>query len=91
MLPVVWHPQASDDLDHIAAFVAEWDPAAAVELINLIEDAATLLAQFPYMGRLGRVLGTRELLPHTNYCLIYEVTSANVEIVAVVHSRREYP
>jgi plasmid stabilization system protein ParE len=91
MLPVIWLSEAIDDLEDIAAFITEWNPVAAQKLVDQVVDATQPLAHFPYMGRQGRVPGTRELLPHANYCVVYEVKVASVEITAVLHARREYP
>ncbi|MFT4178461.1 MAG: type II toxin-antitoxin system RelE/ParE family toxin [Thermomonas sp.] len=91
MLPVIWLSEAIDDLSGIAAFIAEWNPSAAEALVDRIVEITQPLAQFPYMGRQGRVPGTRELLPHSNYCVVYEVKAASIEITAVLHVRREYP
>jgi plasmid stabilization system protein ParE len=91
MLPVIWSSEALDDLDGIAAFITESNPAAAAALVVRIEDVTEPLSLFPYMGRPGRVHGTRELFPHPNYCLIYEVKAACIEVTGVAHVRREYP
>jgi plasmid stabilization system protein ParE len=37
------------------------------------------------------VPGTREAVVHPNYILVYRVTADAVEIVNLVHARREYP
>jgi len=37
------------------------------------------------------VADTRELLAHPNYWIIYRVTISAVEIVDILHTRREYP
>lgn len=58
---------------------------------DIIEACAERLPQFPYMYRAGRFAGTREAVAHPNYILIYRVTTQAVEILAVVHARREYP
>ena len=91
MLPIVWLDEARDELDAIAAFVADWNVDAAIRLMEQIEHAAVSLTQFPYRGRSGRVAGTRELLAHPNYWMIYEVKSNCIEISAVLHARHEYP
>lgn len=91
MLPVVWLDEARDVLHAITEYVTDWNPLAALELEMQITDSAQSLAQFPYAGRTGRVSGTRELLAHPNYWLIYRVTLENVEVLGVLHVRREYP
>jgi toxin ParE1/3/4 len=43
------------------------------------------------MYRPGRADGTREAVIHSNYLLIYRLVLDTVEIVNVVHARRDYP
>lgn len=56
-----------------------------------IEACAEGLRERPFLYRPGRVGGTREAVVHPNYILIYEVGAETVEILAVVHSRKQYP
>ena len=43
------------------------------------------------MYRPGRAPGTREAVVHPNYILVYRVSAEAVEIVSLVHARRQYP
>lgn len=43
------------------------------------------------MYRVGRREGTREAVLHPNYVLVYRVGADTVEIVSVMHTRRQYP
>jgi toxin ParE1/3/4 len=62
MLPVVWLDTAVHDLQCIADFIAEANPAAAYQLADqLIEDADNLGA-LPATYRRGRVAGTHEFV-----------------------------
>ena len=90
-LPVIWQQTAREDMAALIHFVAEQNPYAARELKLRIEDAAQSLAEFPYRAQRGRVPNTRELLAHPNYWVVYRVTIAAVEIVDILHVRREYP
>ncbi len=56
-----------------------------------IESSVRPLAEHPYLFRPGRVPGTRELVAHPNYIVIYRVTPEHVEIVRVLHARQQYP
>ena len=91
MLPVVWLDDALDGLEGVIAFIAERNPIAALELAGQIRQASEALGQFPYMGRPGRIAGTRELLVHPNYWAVYRVAVDRIELLDVLHVRREYP
>jgi toxin ParE1/3/4 len=60
-------------------------------LHDRIEQAVRLLAQYPHLGCPGREDGTRELIAHPNYIVIYRLLAEAVEIVSVLHARQEYP
>ncbi|KEZ77519.1 type II toxin-antitoxin system RelE/ParE family toxin [Salinisphaera hydrothermalis] len=91
MLPVVWRETARRQLAEIVAFIAEDNPPAARRLKERIEAVVVPLAQYPYLYPRGRVAGTRELVAHPNYLIVYKVAAERVEIVAVLHARRQYP
>lgn len=86
-----WSASARDDLAAIISFIARDNPAAAREMRARIEASVLPLAEHPYLFRAGRVLGTRELVAHPNYLVVYRVAADAVEITAVVHARQEYP
>jgi len=67
-------------------------PEAARQLILRIQTAVGQLAEFPFMGRVGRVEATRELvISNTSYLIIYRVKEESVEILRILHSSRKYP
>jgi addiction module RelE/StbE family toxin len=90
-MKLIWLPAASRDLESIIHYIADRDANAAQRLKILIEACAERLPEHPYLYRPGRVAGTREAIVHPNYILIYRVTAEAVEIVNLVHARREYP
>ena len=65
------------------------DPA--MRLQARFEECAERLTAHPFMYRSGRVAGTREAVAHPNYILIYKVGADAVEVLNVIHSRRQYP
>ena len=91
MLRLIWLESAVESLEDITGYIAERDEAAARRLQAVAEDCAERLPQLPYMYRAGRVPGTREAVIHPNYLLIYRVTSEAIEVISVMHARREYP
>jgi toxin ParE1/3/4 len=91
MLPVVWLDSAADDLKIIIEFIAERNPVAAAKLASQLIDDADRLSFMPSIYRHGRVAGTHELVSHPNYIIVFRTTLAAVEILAVLHSRQQYP
>jgi toxin ParE1/3/4 len=70
------------------------NPSAARRIAETINERANALARSPYVGRLGRVEGTRELaLPPLPYLTVYRVMerAGAVEIVNVIHGARRWP
>jgi addiction module RelE/StbE family toxin len=91
MLPVRWTSRALRSLGVIVAFIAEENPAAAEGLRGRIEASVLPLSEHPYLFRTGRVVGTREIVAHPNYIVVYRVLADCVEVVNVVHARQCYP
>jgi len=75
----------------IFTFISEHNPSAAEQLEKLILDGAERAAALPYAYRSGRVPGTRELIVHPNYILVFQVMPARVRMLRVLHARRHYP
>lgn len=88
---VVWAKEAENDLEAIVSYIAEDDVDAAIRMDVLFRSKAKELAQYPSLGHEGRISGTRELLAHRNYLLIYRIQGDTVEIVALVHTAQHYP
>lgn len=91
MLTVVWSSKALNDLDEIIAYIAKRNRSAALDLASRIEDSVLPAAQFPYLFRTGRVKGTREVVAHPNYIVIYRVRKKHIVVTAVIHAMRQYP
>jgi toxin ParE1/3/4 len=91
VLRLIWNPAARRDLKQVLDYISDRDATAASRLSDSIETCAERLPQHPYLYRPGRISGTREAVVHPNYIMIYEVHADAVEIMAVVHSRQEYP
>ncbi len=86
-------PQARDDLTAIRDWIAEDDPRAAERVIARIVQTTMMFGQFPMLGRIGSVKGTREFsvvgLP---YLIVYRLASeTELDVLTVLHTRRRYP
>ena len=88
---IEWRPEARAALREILNFIGERNMSAAESLYASIEQAVSALPSHPYLYRLGRVPGTREIVVHPNYLVIYRVRLTCIEIIQVMHARREYP
>ncbi|AMP07457.1 type II toxin-antitoxin system RelE/ParE family toxin [Collimonas pratensis] len=88
---VHWVCEAEQDRSDILDYIAEQDLAAAIKMDELFSQAARNLAQFPFSGKAGSVPGTRELIPHESYRLLYEIIDDSVWILALVHTAQQWP
>lgn len=88
---VRWSDEAERDLVEILDFIAQQNPAAADRMQALFSRAVKNLRDHPLIYREGRVSGTREIVVHPSYVLIYRIAPDVVWIVDVLHSARQYP
>ena len=91
MMELFWTPEAKQDRDQIYDYIEADNPAAALTLDELFSKNASLLVEHPGLGRLGRVKGTRELVAHRNYILIYDLVGDWVRVLRVIHAVRQWP
>ena len=77
-MKVIWTPEAQQDRAGVWDYIAADDPSAAARMDELFSDAATRLAGHPMSGRPGMIPGTRELIPHESYRLVYEIDGETV-------------
>ncbi len=90
MLLVKWRPEAIIALTEIIDYIEQYNPVSAASLHRTIVSATENLSSMPYGFRSGRLSGTREMVVHPNYLVVYRVIE-QVEILAVLHARQEYP
>ena len=90
-MKVFWTPEAEQDRYEVLNYIAADNPLAAVRMDELFGESAAKLADFPLLGRAGTIPGTRELIPHESYRLVYEVETETVWILALVHTARQWP
>jgi len=95
MAAVFYLPGALDDLERLAAFLVESDPAAADATKSLIESAIDILASHPLIGR-STEAGLHELVisrGRTGYIALYHYDEAEdrVIVLAIRHQRGRIP
>lgn len=91
-MEIIWRATAIRDLQAIREFIAQDNPDAAVRVRRNIRAAVERLAEYPNLGRAGRVAGTRELIVGGSpYIVVYRVREDTVRILAVIHAARQWP
>jgi len=90
---VLWAQEALNDRTAIWDYLEERNPLAAAEMDERFSEAAARLAEQPLMGAPGKIAGTRELIPHEHYRLVYELDEEDgiVWIVTLIHTARCWP
>jgi toxin ParE1/3/4 len=93
-MQVRWSPASAEDLEQIFNYIRTDNPAAAQRVAQTIYDRAGALGTDLYLGRRGRVEGTRELpLPPLPFIVVYRVLEQLdvIEIVNVIHGAQRWP
>ncbi len=88
---VHWSDEALKDRGEVRAYISLDNPVAAARLDRSFSAVIENLEAFPHLGRVGRLPGTREVIPHPNYRIIYEVRENLICILAIVHTARRWP
>lgn len=87
---VVWSPEAAEDVEAIAAYIARDSAFYAAAVVEKLLTTAAQLPSFPEVGRMVPELNDdtiRERLVYS-YRLIYRLRAEDILIVAVIHGRR---
>lgn len=87
-----WSPWALKDRDAIFDFIEQDNPRAAIQIDNRIAEQIKRLVLFPESGRIGRCVGTRELvIDRTPYIAAYLIRDDRVRILRVLHEAQSWP
>jgi toxin ParE1/3/4 len=87
----VWLEPALNDRIAIFEHIEPENPRAAEELDIEFEKAAARISRHPDMGRPGRIADTREYVIGRRYFLLYRTKGDVLEIMAVIHTSRQWP
>lgn len=90
-MKVRWMAAARQDRTDIVDYIAVEDLHAALKMDELFSDAANRLAAHPKLGREGKIPGTRELIPHPSYRLVYEIDGDTIWVLTLIHAARLWP
>jgi toxin ParE1/3/4 len=87
---LIWSPQALDDIEAIAEYIARDSRTYAESTVERIYQIPEKLRQFPKLGRIvpeKNQESIRELFIF-QYRIIYEIQKYAIHILAVVHGKR---
>ena len=90
-MKLYWTAEAVADRADIYDYIEADNPVAAIVLDELFSRTAERLQSHPMLGREGCVDGTRELVAHENYILVYDIAGDEVRILRVLHAARKWP
>lgn len=88
---VIWTEHAKTQLAHIHEHIAQDSPLYATKVAQTLVEKSLRLAELPRLGRKVPEAGDeaiRELSVYS-YRVIYEIRAAHIEVLAVVHKRRD--
>lgn len=88
-MKLIWKPWAKNAVMQGAAYMLAENPNAAILFVDRIEERVASLCEHPYLGIIGRVDATRELMmTDFPYCIIYRLHHDVIEIIDVIHMAR---
>lgn len=84
--------RANADLDGLAHYYGLRNLAAAVRLLDAIDEAEQHLRGFPETGRRGRIEGTREwVVVGTPFLIVYRIRENSLRVLRVLHHAQQWP
>lgn len=86
-----WTDEARQDQAAIIGYIAADNLAAADAFLDRIIERTDTLPHHPHAFRKGRLPGTREMVIHPHYILVYATRDDGVTILRLLHSARNWP
>lgn len=81
---VIIRESAYDDLERIHTWIEKDRPRSADSVIDRILESTERLGRFPSIGRIGRALGTYELVvPGLPYIVVYQANADDDEVIVI--------
>ncbi len=87
---VKWSPEATEDLDSIAEYIARDSEFYARAVVSKILDVSRKLPEQPLIGRIVPEIGDENIRERFlySYRLVYRIQENNITMVAVIHGKR---
>jgi addiction module RelE/StbE family toxin len=90
-IEVKWSPEATEDLESIAEYIARDSVFYARAVVNGILSVSRNIRDFPLLGRVVPEMGDESIRERFiyNYRLVYRIEPKRILVVAVIHGKRE--
>ena len=89
---VKWSIPAKNDLKQVHDYIAKDSKYYAQKVVQEIVAKTETLIDFPEIGRVVPEIsdqGIRELIVYS-YRLVYEISKTEIDILAIIHGRRDF-
>ncbi len=87
---VRWTLPRPNDLYRLVQHLHEDSPDAATNVAKILYDGCAGLGSFPFLGRKGKLPGTRELVfSKLPYIVVYEVQGEVVNLIRIYHAAQD--
>ena len=89
-LEVKWSPEAAEDLESIAEYIARDSEYYASAVVTEILSISRNVGDFPLIGRVVPEIGDETIRERFvySYRLVYRIESDRILVVAVIHGKR---
>jgi len=89
-IEVKWSPEAIEDIDSIAEYIARDSEFYARSVVNEILNVGTKIAKEPLIGRIVPELDDENIRERFvySYRVVYSIEDTEITVVAVIHGKR---
>ena len=89
-IEVKWSPEAIEDIDSIAGYIARDSEFYARSVVNEILSLGTKIAEEPLIGRIVPELDDENIRERFvySYRVVYTIEDTVITVVAVIHGKR---
>lgn len=89
---VIWTDPAKTDLRHIYEFIAEDSKRYAKKVVREMVDKTAILDEAPKLGKIVPEINDNKVreVHLYSYRILYEIKASNIEVLAVIHMRRNF-
>ena len=87
---VKWSPEATEDLESIAEYIARDSEFYARSVVSKILSVSSKIPEQPMIGRIVPEIGEKEIRERFvySYRLVYRIQNSMITIVAIIHGKR---